>query len=441
MAEPTGARRRPLSARAYRKYVDLRHEVGLRLRERLAIPTTGDHLAFARLSLPYEVLVYFADSPMNLYQIRQWLAPLQELHRKHPVVILTRNSLTYHLLADETDLPVVKSRFMEGVDDLYWNSDLKLCFYVNQNRANFQCMRYPDMFHVFLSHGESEKIYMASNQAKAYDYLFVAGDAAVERFDKSLIKFDRDKLVKIGRPALDLALRQPSRRTTGRVTVLYAPTWEGDRPSMSYGSVATHGKTILRSLLADPECRVLLRLHPRTGVADPSVQLAADELRKMMKTAIAADPAAGHRIDDDPLFGPQMVESDVMICDISAVAIDYLPLGRPLIVTRPASSTAIVPDDGVMTATYPLTVHERDVAGLVRRVVADDVKKADRQPFVEHFFGDVSPGAATERFLRACDELIARRDGEVRTKRSRLTAEELQRRTPIQDTAADINAV
>jgi hypothetical protein len=441
MAEQTSARRLPLSARAYRRYADLRREVGLRLRERLAIPTTGDHQAFARLSLPYEVLVYFADSPMNLYQIRQWLGALRELHRTHPVVILTRHSLTYRLLTEETDLPVVKSRFMEGVDDIYWNSDLKLCFYVNQNRANFQCMRYPDMFHVFLSHGESEKIYMASNQAKAYDYLFVAGDAAVERFDKSLIKFDRDKLVKIGRPALDLALREPRRNNSDRITVLYAPTWEGDRPSMSYGSVATHGKTIVRSLLADPRCRVILRLHPRTGIADPSVQLAADELRKMMKTAIAADPSAGHRLDDDLLFGPQMVESDVMICDISAVAIDYLPLGRPLIVTRPTSPTAIVPDDGVMTATYPLTVHERDVAGLVRRVVADDVKKAERQPFVAHFFGDVSPGAATARFLRACDELIARRDGEVSSKRSRLTTEERQRRTPIQDTAADLNAV
>lgn len=441
MADQTSARRLPLSARAYRRYVDLRRVVGLRLRERLAIPTTGDHLAFARLSLPYEVLVYFADSPMNLYQIRQWLAPLRELHRHHPVVILTRHSLTYRLLTEETDLPVVKSRYMEGVDDLYWNSDLKLCFYVNQNRANFQCMRYPDMFHVFLSHGESEKIYMASNQAKAYDYLFVAGDAAVERFDKSLIKFDRDKLIKIGRPALDLALCEPRRRRADRITVLYAPTWEGDRPSMSYGSVATHGATILRSLLADPQCRVMLRLHPRTGVADASVQQAADDLRTMMKAAIATDPSAGHRIDDDPLFGPQMVESDVMICDISAVAIDYLPLGRPLIVTRPASSTAIVPDDGVMSATYPLSVRDHDVAGLVKRVVANDVKKPDRQPWVEHFFGDISPGAATARFLSACDELITRRDREVTHKRSRLTAQELQRRTPIQDTAADLHAV
>ena len=39
-------------------------------------------------------------------------------------------------------------------------------------------MRYGRRWHVFINHGESDKMYMTTNQFKAYDYSLVAGDAA-----------------------------------------------------------------------------------------------------------------------------------------------------------------------------------------------------------------------------------------------------------------------
>ena len=49
--------------------------------------------------------------------------------------------------------------------------------------------------------------------------------------------------------------------------VWYAPTWEGDRPSIAYGSLASHGVAIIEALLADPSIRVIYRPHARTGYA------------------------------------------------------------------------------------------------------------------------------------------------------------------------------
>ena len=36
--------------------------------------------------------VYFADGAVNMYQMRQWYAPLRELAKTWPVVVLSRNA-------------------------------------------------------------------------------------------------------------------------------------------------------------------------------------------------------------------------------------------------------------------------------------------------------------------------------------------------------------
>lgn len=38
-----------------------------------------------------QVVVHFADSKVNLYQLRQWYAPLAELAKTTPVAIIARS--------------------------------------------------------------------------------------------------------------------------------------------------------------------------------------------------------------------------------------------------------------------------------------------------------------------------------------------------------------
>src|SRR5690625_6110298 len=104
--------------------------------------------------------------------------------------------------------------------------------YVNQNTRNFQIMRYGKRWHVFINHGESDKMYMTTNQIKAYDYAFIAGDAARERLQANLWGYDVDeRTFAIGRPQTDHVHGEAPYPEDGRVTILYAPTWEGDRPA------------------------------------------------------------------------------------------------------------------------------------------------------------------------------------------------------------------
>ncbi len=403
-----------LPERLYNTYRGQRRRLGTWVASRLTSTTSAvPDSVLSRVPLPFEVMLYFSDAPVNLYQIRQWLYPLELLNEKHPVFILTRDTKTFRILAREASLPIVNARRIATLDAITASSNIKLAFYVNQNTRNFQAIRYPHMLHAFLSHGESEKSsYMANNQAKAYDFTFVAGDAAVNRIKEQLINFDwESRLLKIGRPQLDLPLRVPPARTPGRTTVLYAPTWEGDRPSMSYGSVQSHGHAIVRQLLDSGRHRLIYRPHPRTGINDPHARLVDRQLRAMIEEARGAEPQAEHRVDLAPDFGPQMTEADVMVADVSAVALDFLPTGKPLIVTVPAS-----PDAPFDRTTFLDSVYELPVSRMPNFLehldawCADDTRRAERSRWVEHYFGDTTPGASMKRFLDACDHVISMRD-------------------------------
>ena len=416
--------RRSLAAQAYRRFRRERRTVAAYLRNRLRLDENDTVLA--RVTLDFEVMVYFSDPTVNLYQIRQWLHPLEQLNKSHPVFILTRDNDTFQALAAETELPVVNARRIGTVDSVCLSSDFKLAMYVNQTFRNFHAMRYPDMFHVFLSHGESEKkTYMASNQAKAYDFVFVAGEAAVQRYTEGLVNFDPDAHLRtVGRPQLDTPHETRGHRATDRTTVLYAPTWEGDRPSMAYGSVESHGPRIVEAFLESPRHQLIYRPHPRTGWTRPDAGEMDQQLRHAVREAARKHPEAGHRVDLDPHFGPQMAEADVMICDVSAVAMDFLPTGKPLVVTKPARPEAIVDRSGVLGAVYSLPMSKlHEVAHLVDGWVADDTQREERARWVEHYFGDVTPGTSMQRFLDACEEAIQMRDKLVTAKRERLAVE------------------
>ena len=96
------------------------------------------------------IAVYFADTRVNLYQIRQWYAPLAELSEEHPVAIITRSPGASLTLMDESPVPVVYRRRITDLEQFVEEQDLRIVFYVNQNQKNFQMFRYGRMWHVFI---------------------------------------------------------------------------------------------------------------------------------------------------------------------------------------------------------------------------------------------------------------------------------------------------
>ncbi|WP_144755170.1 CDP-glycerol glycerophosphotransferase family protein [Curtobacterium pusillum] len=357
-----------------------------------------------------EIAVYFADGPVNMYQVRQWYAPLAKLAATHPVAIISRSPGTMLTLLDESPVPAVYARQVVDLERFVDEQAPKIVLYVNQNARNFQMMRYGRMWHVFVNHGESDKMYMTTNQFKAYDYALIAGDAARDRLADALWDYDLDaRAIAIGRPQADHFAGAAPYPDDDRTVVLYAPTWEGDRAAAAYGSIATHGTTIADRVLASPAHRLVYRPHPRSGVRDAAYKAAHERIVAAITSANAADPNAQHVYDDGAELGWQLAGADVAITDISAMIYDRLAVGKPLIVTRPESSEADVDERGYLgDANWLSAADASDVVARVDAAANDAAELAKLQHWVQRYFGDTTPGAATARFHSAIERLLDR---------------------------------
>ncbi|KAA1423691.1 CDP-glycerol--glycerophosphate glycerophosphotransferase [Mumia zhuanghuii] len=343
------------------------------------------------------VALYFADGPENLYQLHQWDRVLAAL--PWPVVVIVSRPDTGRRVLAETSLPVYFAPGSTYLEDLLAHGTLKTVLYVNHLPLNFRMLRFASPVHVHLGHGESDKDSSVTNQNKAYDRVLVAGPAARERVAGALREFDDAAHVReVGRPQLDLDYPgAPDWPDDGTTRVLYAPTWEGDRASMAYGSVASHGVALVSSLVADPRYRVIYRPHPRTGVQDPAYAAADRRIR-----ALLSEHGERHLVDVGP-YGWQWAFADVCVTDLSSVAYDWLATAKPMLVTVPTEPRTTLPPSRLLAEVPRL--HAADAPRTA--VLLDGDWPRDRMlALSEHYFGDTADGASTRRFQSALDEAL-----------------------------------
>jgi choline kinase len=382
-------------------------------------PDLAPDAALPEAALPdAEVVIYFGDDPLRVYQLRQWLPVFELLHRRHRVLIALREQSTYALLRSTTSLPMVHLPTFGELTEMYRRSEHKVVVYVNNSARNFHSLVARSVLHVHVNHGESDKICMVSNQVKAYDQVFVAGEAAINRHRSTLIGFDHRRLVPVGRPQLDLR-PTPLLPASDRRTVIYAPTWEGEEPSNNYSSVDVYGPQIVEQVLAVPQVRLVYKPHPR--VASSNTPAMVDGHRRILELIDAyarRDPAAGHRCEITGDILAVFPGCDAMVTDVSSVGLDFLYLhgDKPLLIadrygdpTRlrenaPVSRCSDVIDGGSL-AELTRTLSDR---------LAHDEHHQARAALRRHYFGSPAVGESTERFIAAISDAIALRDRQVR---------------------------
>lgn len=356
------------------------------------------------------MIAYFPDDPTRVYQLLQWLPVLEILHVEHPVAVVVRDPESAAVVESRTSLHVHTAPEFQELAALYVDLDAALVLYVNNSALNFPSLLNNQMLHAHINHGESDKQSMASNNAKSYDRVFVAGEAAVQRHAAGLLEFDLGKLVRIGRPQLDLrpdAVLRPSERRT----VLYAPTWEGDADYNDYTSVDCFGVEIVRALLAVPDVRVVYKPHPKVTTSEtPAVRDAHRAILDLVADADALEPDAGHQSFPVGDILAVMPDCDAMVTDVSSVGLDWLYLRneKPIFLTDrhhdserlrqevPVSRCADVVDDTTLA----------DLTALVTSRLENDEHHLARVAMRHHYFDDLQVGDSTVRFLDAVGELV-----------------------------------
>ena len=304
----------------------------------------------------------------NLYQLRQWLQPLERLQAKFSVKVF----YTSPFVAKELEGSSIEGIYFEGQNELtaaLYKSSPKVLLYPNQNVRNFYALRYSEAVHVFVSHGESDKAYMSQNTIKRYDLYFAAGQAAIDRISSKVAHYETDKRIfQIGRPqSLDSYQIPKDFVQSEKKKVLYAPTWEGVTKATRYTSIVSHGVKLIQTLIDSGEYQITYRPHPLSGSRDPAVKSANEAIKKLVKQAAKSDASSSHYIDQSP-FGWQLGYHDLMISDISAIAYDWLSTGNPILLTKPVEKKAVVEEFPLVDKLYSIT--EADLPQ-IEKLIAD----------------------------------------------------------------------
>jgi hypothetical protein len=362
-----------------------------------------------------EVVAYFGEDVSRVYQLEQWVPVLEQLAADHPVVVVTRLEDTYRWVVRKTSLRAALVPTFRDLAQLYDRIDPKLGLYVNNGAQNFQSLSYTRMLHVHINHGESDKVSMVSNQGKAYDRVFVAGQAAVLRHRAALLEMDESKLVPIGRPQLDLEL-PPVLPASERRTILYAPTWEGESEANNYTSLDVYGAAIVAAALAVPDTRVVYKPHPRILTSrKPEVAAAHAAVVGLLEDAARRDPSAGHTLSGNSTNVLALLrQADLLVSDVSSVTLDYLYLrnDRPLLLTdRRTDRDQLRVEAPVSTACEVIDASTVDRAQeLIAVALERDDRRDERDQLRRLYFGDLQHGQSTRRFLAEVDALIRLRD-------------------------------
>ena len=363
------------------------------------------------IGLKVDVVVYFPDHISKAYQLTQWLPVLEHHPTDLSYGLVVRKIEVYKELVKLTKLPVAYLPTFSDVMWLYRTSPIKAVMYVNNGMGNFQSLTVAEIAHVHVNHGESDKICMVSNQVKAYDRVFVAGEAAVRRHRAALAEFNEGVLVRVGRPQLDenptASIPESSRRT-----ILYAPTWAGEDEANNYTSMEKMGPRVVAAILAQPNVRIIYKPHPRiTDSSNVEIRKNHVDVIRMIRQANVKDPSAGHEVHQGGDILAVFPRVDLLVSDVSSIALDFLYLRTeaPIILTDRRNDIVKLHIDSPLSVATPVLTQGNisDAKNIIGDVLARDQYVKDRKVLREFYFDNVRAGESAPRFFQAMRDVIA----------------------------------
>ncbi|MFI0810392.1 hypothetical protein [Streptomyces echinatus] len=266
-----------------------------------------------------ETVLYFSGSKDSAYQVNMWLETMERLDTR-PLVLLRERAILRSLAP--TTVPVVC--VPGGVHLMNLDlSTVRVALYAANVGKNIHLLRVPTMKHVFIGHGDSDKLASVNPYSKVYDEVWTAGRAGRDRYAVADVGVRDEDIVEVGRPQLAPVRSRPDAPAGPRgsasgdrcPTVLYAPTWEGWDGNPGNTSIVLAGENIVRRLIAaDPPVRVLYKPHPFTGNVSKEAGAAHRRITALVEKA-AAERA------DDPRFtadGDAMDEARAELARIEA---------------------------------------------------------------------------------------------------------------------------
>ncbi|WP_157956747.1 CDP-glycerol glycerophosphotransferase family protein [Salinicola halimionae] len=342
-----------------------------------------------------EIILYVSGLKDVAYQANMWIPVLERLDRKSAIVIREKE-VAEGLL--ETNLPVYYMKTMRDLE-LLNNGVVKKILYPANTQKNVHALRFYKLQHYFINHGESDKVVNQSKFLMAYDKLLVAGPLAEFRLRNGDLPIRDNQIVHVGRPQVELNLRQTTAPTTKIKTILYAPTWEGFVEEANYSSVNEFGLSVLQELSKKDDIKVLFKPHPYTGYNKNG--RCGFYLEKMK--GLCESQSNITLFDSGADINGLMNDADLLITDVSSVLNDFLYTLKPMVLTNPREQ-----DEEVLISLFPSSkatyvLHDPiKINSVLSSVKLNDLRKFPQRVEVCHY----SLGDPAESYIKKFNHVV-----------------------------------
>jgi len=316
-------------------------------------------------------------------QLNMWLPLLISI--RVPFLLIIRDKNLYDwTLKNYSTIDVAYAKGPGDVGDLVALSrGVPLALYISSTGNNIHLVRFEEIRHCFIGHGDSEKASSAHKALRMFDEIWVAGQAHIDRFKNKPFNTDSLKFVKVGRPTLIDALQKSITpwQERGDTKILYLPTWEGSNYKNDYSSVR-FAKQLLG--ICSTCATVHAKLHPFTGNRDKGIS----DSESLLDSAFKGDLKVSIIPSRVPLV--DILDGyNFFVCDISSVVTECLALDAPIFLFYPKDVEIEIAASNIKFDDYCYVFSNLDeLESMLNRVLSgDDFKKAKRREAIDYFIG------------------------------------------------------
>ena len=239
--------------------------------------------------------------------------------------IYTDSVNTFNIIKNEYNN--IKVKYFKSIDNIkndIIDHAIKIIIYPDYHIRFFKDI--PDLKHVQVFHGISDKSYDYSKQVMDYDLFFIAGKDSYERYrKKGLLKKNTGRL--IGYPKFDRVFKGEIKKDeiakilnidSNIPTVLYAPTWIDKALNSSW-------KKFYKKIILDKPDRLNLIIKPHPNI----VRYRKKEIEECY--SLAKGNSKIKILDKTHDITPILAVSDLLLGDVSSVTREFLAFKRPFV--------------------------------------------------------------------------------------------------------------
>lgn len=305
-----------------------------------------------------------------------------------PYIILIRNADLYKWAVQKyPSLSIAYAKKPLDVEKLINRlPQLQAVLYPSNTGNNIHLLRFNDIEHIFIGHGDSDKTASAHKFFRVYDKIWVAGQAHIDRFANAPFESKHISFLKVGRPNLKAILKNNTRTgISNSPSVLYLPTWEGVYEEQNYSSINFAGK-LLSELHTIFGATINAKLHPQTGIRDKTLANA----REHLKQALTQQGILSTIHEKSTGIEELVPLGNIFICDISAVVTECLSANKPIFVYKPKDREIKMSQCAMPYEYYAYTFNSFDelIQKLTSVLDGEDPLAENRKKAIDYFVSE-----------------------------------------------------